>query len=677
MRESYADRLAPPFRTRGVQVRSDDASVNRFVHGRFPLGIGWARMDRDTGRGVGGVLDTTCDIDHRGVTPGRLHISQTHAVPAEHIKRYVLFKSDLWGLFEEDYDAGAITNLVSRKFGATSDDWTGGGNVTLNTNNTQGARGYDMVGHKNALFALTTRQDTDDEYMVYRSTDGASWAEFTGTNSPLNSTTSGGGALVLASTTVSRRSNYDDDMGKLLSFGNELVMAVYKHPDATDGDGMIALASSPDSGSNWRPAIFVPSSDGPKALVDWQDMAGRRRPVLVTSEGVHSIDLESGVSTLMFKLDGDPRSGRDAAVGNDGALYVGLSSGALLRLAITGLNALDIITVGPPGDGLVAERQGWVTTLLSTPSRWLLVGYSNTDAATSSSIFKIDTSTILTEPETETKFMRWSHLWQDTVTSAGRHLAKLFYSTEDDGVTRIHFARDDDAQDIMRHIELPFANPAQNSAIAYQAAGILRLPDDDLGDPQSSSRVIQALVDAQDLTAGAGGAGGVGDEFITLRYGLDGAVDTTVSLGDFLSGQRTQSFASGVGVSARRIGINLLFDRSTTITNRPILYEFEVQAQHVLLDKRAWDFVIDIGATVDYPPTLAANERAEEVIIAALQTFAQAVTLSTFQTGRMAQTRVYVPNDRPPVFDLTVVESAGRNLGYRTGFVTMHVEEGV
>ena len=49
----------------------------------------------------------------------------------------------------------------------------------------------------------------------------------------------------------------------------------------------------------------------------------------------------------------------------------------------------------------------------------------------------------------------------------------------------------------------------------------------------------------------------------------------------------------------------------------------------------------------------------------------------TFTSGRMTQTRVRVPNEGAPVFNLTVEDSFLDDPGYRTGFVTLRVEEGI
>ncbi len=130
LEQTYSPRLAPPFRTRGVQVRADDTSVNRFIHSGFPLGIGWSRMKRESERGVGGLLDSTCWTAKGPVTLGKLEESQTHSSPADHLVKAVNFRGDLWGIFERDYSGGNQGSVRTRKFASSSDSWTGGGTVT-------------------------------------------------------------------------------------------------------------------------------------------------------------------------------------------------------------------------------------------------------------------------------------------------------------------------------------------------------------------------------------------------------------------------------------------------------------------------------------------------------------------------------------------------------------------
>jgi hypothetical protein len=385
---------------------------------------------------------------------------------------------------------------------------------------------------------------------------------------------------------------------------------------------------------------------------------------------------------LLYALDGDPNTGRWSTVGNDGSLYVGLGSGQILRLTIGAMGGgamMEVMHIGPPGDGLVATRQGHVTYMLNAPNEFLIVAYGGHEAGTYASIFMIDTSVILTDPETGKAFMPWHHMWQ--YGTADRDITNMAYSSSEDGTPRIHWTVEHDStRNFVYAINNPFIHPDQTTTTEYQATGILRLPDDDLGDPQTTATILQVLVDADDLTAGTGGSGGAGDEFITYRYGIDGAADTTTSLGDFLSGSITKSFGSGAGIGARRLAQNLLFTRNTTPVEErtPKLHELELQAHHVLLDRLAWEFTIDIRASArDWSPSVGTSQRADELIITALEGVAQSNTLLTFTTGRQAQTRVKVPNGQSPVWDLTVEDSSADEPGWRTGYCTIRVEEGI
>ena len=667
--QSYVRRLSSAIRTVGVQQRQDDTSVNRYVSPSFPKGIGWHRARRDTGRGVGGLLDSTAWTMRGPVANGKLFHTQSisNGNEGDHLKKYLVYKGNLYALLEEDYSTGSTRGRTDI-FGGGDDTWDGG-NETGSASGTAGFRIFDACVHKASMFYVATLEGDDTEYEIESSTGGG-WSTASGTGFPSSSNN-------YMTTAKVRRNAFDDDFGRILSFGNTLVTAIYLDPDSTNGTGNIAIWSTTDSGTNWANDCTIPSGDGPKALVDWYDLGLNRSPVLVTAEGIYSIDLANNVFSLMYALDGDSNNGRWATVGNDGALYFGLGSGPIMRMALTDSNTLDVMNVGPPGDGLVTDRQGHANMIVTTPSEWLLVAYGGHSADHYASIFAIDTSVILKDEETGKRYMPWHSLYKYRV--ADKDITNIIYSTADDGVPRVHMAIEGANVSVVEHIEYPFDNPTQNTSIQYQESSVLRLPDDDLGDPQSNTMILQAMVDADDLGAGSGGSGGSGDNHIEFRYGIDGASDSGTSLGDFLSGQKTLSFGSGAGISAKRIGINLLFDRDDSPnTETPLLHEFELQGQNVYLDKKAWDFTIDIGATArDFSPTVSANEKAEEVIISNIETVAQSTTLVTFTSGRMTQTRVRVPNEGAPVFNLTVEDSFLDDPGYRTGFVTLRVEEGI
>jgi len=741
--ETYLERQSPAYRLKGVQSSEDDPTINRFRHPSFPLGLGWQRMNRETGRGVGGMLDSTAWTALGPVTRGRLQETQSHANPADHFIKAVNFKGDLWGGFEEDIHMDGSFDLVcSRKYGATSDNWTGGGTIYSNDSSV-GTRLFDMAIHKGSLFALYSPADSGDSELVYKvrsSTDGATWADAAGTGFPDNPLSNR-----YLTTTITRRNNSTlfDDMGRLLSFGNVLLSAIWRHPSSTDGATLadIQVLSSTDSGSNWASDVTIPSGDGPKFMQAWRDLDGASAPVMGTAEGIYSIDTSANTFELILELDGDPANGRWSIVGNDGNLYVGLGTGQVLRLRITTDAGLEVMTLTPGGDGLVTARQGKVTYMLNYQN-YVLVAYGGHAANKNASIFAIDTSVIYTDPETGKEYMPWHHVWQDA--TGNLDIVAMAYSTEDDATPRLHFAVEGAAASINYHIEEPFTHPDQTSTAKHQATSILRLPLDGLGDPQTNSIITTAKVSARALTAGTGGAGASTDDFITLRYGLNGDADTTVTRGDFLSGQLSLPFGTSgsitafanagggqvtvtsaahglskdnvvtingttsyngtfsirnvttntfeitdtwvandatgtwrhpIGIAGKTIGINLLLDGGSDNTVKTKLDEFELQAHNLLLDRKAWQFTVDIKETAlsSSRPTQVADQDIHETIIANLKAEVESTTMSTFKAGEMTQARVRVT--RPPVWNLDIIGSDDERRGYRTGFCTLIVEE--
>jgi hypothetical protein len=627
------------------------------------------------------MLDSTSWTAKGPVALGKLQ--ETQSTGNYHVVRYVNFKGDFWAYRQNAYIADANETTSIEKFGSSGDDWTvqsgGGGGIASSSSgsaNAQGIRAFDMAVHKGSIFVIHSSGEgihtaSADEliYGVSATSTMHTFADAANTNFPDSNSSNR-----YLPTAVTRRNNYNDDMARLLDYGKFLFAAIWLHPDATDGDSNIEIWSTVDAGTNWVQESIIPSGSGPKALVTWYNESRVKSPVIVTAEGIYSIDTSVAAAdsaTLMVSLDGDPNNGRFSTVGADGSLYVGQGSGSILRITINPNGVLETMDIGPPGGGLVTARQGHPTYLLSTPTEWLLVAYGGHASGKYASIFMIDTSVILQDEETGKKYMPWHHMYQHATDDMV--ITTLGYSTEDDTIPRVHFTVQGASSGLKAHIEEPFSNPSQTATAKYQATSFIRLPDDDLGDPQSTTMVLQAMVDADDLDTSTSG------EFISLRYGTNGASDTTTTLGNFFSNALTQSFgSSSEGIATRRLGINLLLDRGGTATDTPKLHEFELQGHHVLQDKLAWEFVIDISATArDYSPDVTSGQATEEVIISNLETVAQATTLVTFTAGRMTQARVRIPNDAPPQFDLSVVDSFGKDTGRRTGIVRIRVEQGI
>jgi len=110
-------------RLQGAQRRIDNLKVNRLRYAPFFQGIGWARMDRETGRGVRGLLDSTAETRFRAVELGILHESQTHASPLDHIQKYQRFGGTFYGTFESDFSSTNMSTGYLAAFDPSSDTW--------------------------------------------------------------------------------------------------------------------------------------------------------------------------------------------------------------------------------------------------------------------------------------------------------------------------------------------------------------------------------------------------------------------------------------------------------------------------------------------------------------------------------------------------------------------------
>jgi hypothetical protein len=667
VRQTMVQPLSQAIRDTGLQRRSDNEKLMRLVDRMYPLGIGWSRMDRETQRGEGGLRDATVDTGFRATTLGRLQENQTAQTESgqtpDHLRGYGHLQGELWAIFEPSVTT--LGRILVRRFVASTSTWTapsGGGMVWTDGAGQPepwGLRVFDMKTHKGRLFEVQNRAEEDspvageERYHVLRSpasieTHSAGWTNADGTGFPTSD---------FLPTAITRRSNFDDDMARLLDFGNVLFAALWAHPDSGDGDGTIKVYRTTDLGATWTAGAVISSVDGPKAMVVWSDpfAAGHPAiPILITSEGIYKLTTTDATFTVLFPFDANPDNGRRASVGPDGALYVGLADGKLLRLSLSGTGLIEHIVVGPPGDGFVSARQGHVNFVLPTNSEWLLVSYGGHVSGKNASIFKIDTSVIFQDPITGKRFMPWHHVHLHG--TANVDLYHMATSNEDDGTPRLHFALEGSTSSVLRHIAEPLTDPDSGPAIKYQSSSFLRRPSDDLGDPQTTAGIFQSLVDAE-LTA---------SETIQLQDGLDGAADDTNTRGTFNATTPILVFGE-VGVAAKKWAARLNFARGGTNTNTPKLYEFEVDARNKLLDLLAFDLPIDIAKTAD------ATRRSEEQVIADLIEASRSPVLVPLEIGRFS-TNVEVR--LPPEFSFEVrLSSAGVGRERIDGTCVIRVEE--
>ena len=683
--ERYVQRQSPAYRLQGTVIRENDPSMVHYQFKDFPLGIGWDTMDRITGRGVGGVKFATADLRFGTQTLQHLNHAHTNASEADHPQRgFVHHAGEVWGFFEDDFNGSETAIVACRAFDASDDTWDGpSSGATVRTGpSAVGGRVFAVGTHKGNIIVITNDTGAgsgagkNDSFTVLRNPDpeGSAWTEIKGTGFPDAADISG---------TVRDRNNFDDAYSAMVDEGNILLVALLFGSGAATDANAIRVYETPDLGANWSLTATI---DGVGEYVmgfhRWRDPTdtASMTSVLVTNYNVYKIDSANNTATPLLPggvLKGDANDGRGNAVGYDGSLYISLSTGDHLKLTILGANNLEILNIGPatgvqhdgefvPSDGLPAAYQGHSNYLLDTPSDWLYAAYGGHAADTYATVLAYSKS-----------HMKWYVVYDEA--DADIDIYMLGFTTESDGVPRLFFALEHASSAEMYHIEFPNTPVTAGQTQYYQATSYIDHPYDNHSDPHVNTGIFHAHMDAGDLTAGSGGSGGSGDEFITVSYGINDAVRTTAELGDFLSGQLTLDFPAGstsVGISALNIGLRELLDRSSTTTKTPKRREMTVEARPKLINKKTWDFVVDIEATArDHAPTRVANTDVRETILANIDAIAESVTKLAFTVGGHAATEVIVPDSQPPDKALWIVGSSGTNTGVRTGFVTIRVEE--
>lgn len=590
-----------------------------YVQDAFTGGIGCATRGFAVPYKRNMVWWSTCDTRWpRYAELALLNQSETHTTDADHIKKYLLFKGDLWGLFEDDYSAAQSTEVNSRKYGATSDDWTGGGIIyNQEADNALGARLWDGTVHKGKMYALTGGiQAAELRHGIYSSSDGATWGSAMGT---------GWDATDYLNTTIMRRNNFDDRNGKLLDYGATLLAAYY---NAKVGESEVRIDKTTNAAANWSVVVQIASAAGPLALESWFDRAGTQRPVLVTEEALWAIDLATPTYTEMLRFEAKAVC---ATVAADGKLYIALVTGDILQLSLGSAMAggqyeLVIRNIGPAtvaqfqgSDGLPTAYRGHANFILGSDPRHLYVAYGGHVASTNATILCFDYDT-----------GAWHHFYNDG--TANRDLYLLTLSSEDDDAMRLHAATEHADASVMFMFEDPL-RPHWISAAITQTSGILQRPHQHFDADGLGKAVLRVRVRADDLV-GTDTSG----EYMDYKYGSDGAVQSTTDLGDFNATATTGkqlTFGSGVGISVDDIGDELTLHRDATVTTHsPKLGSVSLFYNIVRPELEGWEFIIDIEASA----ALQEN-KSRETLITNLETARNSVPLIAFQDMRLATAR--------------------------------------
>lgn len=646
------EQLAPAIRDTSATRRSDLQSATRYIYNTwYKWGLGWNRADRDTGRGVGGLRDATMDTRHRVAERPLAHEVQSHAAPADHFAVAIHYNGDLWGFFEDDYDASSAAQNVARKYGATSDDWTGGGNINGSHSGTvaEGARLFDAVVHKGRMYSIGSAGRAADSglelrYRYFYSTDGATWT-FAGTPTGWPNTD-------ILTTTITRRNNFEDrGYGQLLDFGNTLMVALF---DVVNSE--IEVYYTTDEGTNWTAGAVIQSSSGPKAFLRWSNPFNSPptdSPVLVTSDGIYRVDSAGTTSDLILALDGHADTGRGAAIGLGGQLMFGSgATGAGYEL----FSNMNIFQFGPPGDGFVAARQGHINKIIAPLGRYFYVSYGGHVAGDQASIFAIRYEW-QQDPVTGWFYRPWHSMYQEA--DANIDITTLVESPEDDGTPRLHFALEHASSSEMYHLENHDDSEAATGTTHKRATtGFMEMAEEDFSDPHETKTILRTRIDADNLSADDTG------QYAEHEYGIDGAAWTNVSnFGNYVSGDkalfwgRTQQNVTGQTEAGNSEGIaavtlrNRLVFKGAEASQGPSLKELEVTAVTLYDDLLRFVVPIDLDATTSLGGD---DQRSAEQVHDELITILRTNTLVPFEYGK--QTAIYVRVRMPQVGELAAQE---------------------
>ena len=590
------------FRPRGGIRRSDNVKIERLPFLNWHIdGIGFDRISRDLmadGTVSGAMSDANADTRHRGsITLPHKGQAVTNPAPDDTngdgngtaLGAWGNFQGEFIGAFQDIAGADPYQDVRSRVFQGASDTWTLGANIAGDTTGSRDAvTTLDLAVHKGAHYALAALENSagtvDAEYSVAtQATPAGSWSgtaaspganakfiDFTGFADRLTGIPNNGGyplGLILDGLTTTRE---------------DLIVAIQEDADASGGSvNQTRVYHTVDVGANWVSTGNVPGRPRGKGI--WNDPFTSGFPivpVISTTDNLYIVDPAN--TSVVPVLPGSILSGQDddgfGMVGSDGAYYVSTAVGDLVRVSFNDIGILSYPNIGPVtkvprgGSGIVASRRGPVTAMASSPN-FLYVAFQGA---------------------TYSHIMCWSYefqSWHSFYLGADtKKIYRMALSLNDDGVQRLHIAVDAGSTITLLQFEYPDESAASRT-IVKDTTGFVELAEDDLGDPNTSSAIIQAVMDANNLSATTSGKYG------SWFYGADGAAWTANDAGDFLSGDKDLVLGSGAGVSAKTLRNRIVLTSNNGAQDGPDIKDFEVQVKTKTRTLAGFPLVVDIGRT--------------------------------------------------------------------------------
>ena len=567
-----------PFRTQGVQQQDQIVTYSSRTFGPFTGGFGRDRIPAQKAndpsqyrRFFDSTVDTRFDL---GAFLSRSSAAATILTDGEVIRAScqsgVTGAIALHAFWDRD---GTNKGVVAGIFNGTS--WNNSSTTVVDSANETVV--IDAIDHKDRIVLLCWHTN---DLLTRFSTDGSSWTAPT-TEIPANMVTTAS-------------ANADNDVGRLVEIGGEIVAVVHHQNNNT-----VTFMSSSNAAVDWVDENVDVPGGGVLGAAVYPGIDDADKLYVLTPFALWEVDTSPSTWTTTKVLN-STRAGNTAWANrlavHGGKLWIGMGADDDTPASVATLSTVGGVREIDMGMGL-DQGDGVPSDLLGAP-RWLLSAGRFLYMAVGGGVANRNARILCHNGE------GWHHIHQNSTTN--QDIEWMEFSSLGGTITeRLHFAVRTGTNTVTtNYISNPNANPGSGSDItfAYQASGILDLPEIDGGMPTIDGPFLQVRVGAADVSSDTDG------DYINVDYATDGATRGGTNLGDILSGTKKLDWASGAGVEGTSMALRMNLHRDSGDTDEsPVLRSAEIDYLKQPGTVEGFTFTVDLGATAKLQGTTPEN----------------------------------------------------------------------
>lgn len=511
--------------------------------------------------------DSTADTRWRNFIVSGILVEQSTETGLEVVRSSALFKNNFWATWQD----GTSTDLLAKKYVTTT--WTTGGTIHAPTSNA--ISGLDLKAFETHLVSLHAHEN---DHLVYRSTDGATWDP---ASTPITAGLLDSGGVAV---------NEDINAGLLEEIGGELVAVIWH-----EANGTITFFTSAtgDAGNTWADeAVDIQSQDGPLGVAAMRSPDGYQKLYVLTREGLWEVDTLPITWTLekIYPTDdaGDYANSRRLAIAH-GRLWIGLGGTDDEPMRMTTAHVEN-------GQWIFTENRGLdgafdIKAELLGPSRYMTVAGGQLFVSMGGGKASRNARVLSCTGIDEDGFAMWHSMHRHGTDN--QEIQWIGVSSRDNDIQYLHLAvRTATGTSDSKFLAYPLTHPNSipSATIKRINGSTLDLRRIDGGLPTVQGNFLQ-------LRAHAGGDLATSGETITAKYGVNGSARSTNTLGSLTSGANKLDVGSSLGANFRDVGIELTFNRGGTETKTVELYSVELDFYHFPETLDGFEFHVDLAAS--------------------------------------------------------------------------------